>query len=160
MRIIAIDPGYERLGIAIIEKAVKGKEVLLYSSCFQTPKQLAHHERLSMVGQEIARVIKEYKPKALAIESLFFSKNQKTAMQVAETRGVILYEASRHGLQVKEYLPVDIKIAVTGYGKSDKSHIIAMVPKLIAIDKKISFDDEYDAIATGITYFARERKSM
>lgn len=157
MRIIAIDPGYERLGIAVIEKTVKGKEVLLYSSCFQTPKQLAHHERLNMVGRELERIIEEYRPKALAIESLFFSKNQKTAMQVAETKGVIVYEASRHGLEVKEYLPVDIKIAVTGYGKSDKSHIIAMVPKLILIDKKIKFDDEYDAIAVGLTHFAHTR---
>ncbi|MBX4198051.1 crossover junction endodeoxyribonuclease RuvC [Candidatus Parcubacteria bacterium] len=153
MKIIAIDPGYERLGIAVMEK-IDGKEVLLYSSCFITSKDLAHHERLTLVGNEVERIIKEYKPQALAIEKLFFSKNQKTALMVAETRGVILYTASRLGLSVSEYLPVDIKIAVTGYGKSDKNHIIAMVPKLVKITKKIQYDDEYDAIACGITYFA------
>jgi crossover junction endodeoxyribonuclease RuvC len=156
MRIIAIDPGYERLGIAIMEKQ-NGKEVLLYSDCFRTSKELPHHERLTMVGGELERIIKEYKPQALSVEKLFFSKNQKTALLVAECRGVILYEASRHGLQVYEYQPADIKIAVTGYGKSDKEHMIAMIPKLVKIDKKIAYDDEYDAIAAGITFFAIEK---
>jgi crossover junction endodeoxyribonuclease RuvC len=156
MRIIAIDPGYERLGIAIMEKQ-HGKETLLYSDCFKTSKDLPHHERLTMVGRELERIILEYKPQALSVEKLFFSKNQKTALLVAETRGVILYEASRHGLQVYEYQPADIKIAVTGYGKSDKGHMIAMIPKLVKIDKKIAYDDEYDAIAAGITFFAIEK---
>jgi crossover junction endodeoxyribonuclease RuvC len=156
MRIIAIDPGYERLGIAIMEKQ-NGKEVLLYSDCFRTSQELPHHERLTMVGGELERIIKEYKPQALSVEKLFFSKNQKTALLVAECRGVILYEASRHGLQVYEYQPADIKIAVTGYGKSDKEHMIAMIPKLVKIDKKIAYDDEYDAIAAGITFFAIEK---
>jgi crossover junction endodeoxyribonuclease RuvC len=158
MKIIAIDPGYERLGIAVMEKN-KGRELLLYSDCFITPKTIAHHERLAMVGKELERVVKEFKPQALAVETLFFSKNQKTAMQVAETRGVILYVASRLGLHVHEYMPVQIKIAVTGYGKSDKSHIISMIPKLVNIAKKIKYDDEYDAIATGITFFAHSHLS-
>jgi crossover junction endodeoxyribonuclease RuvC len=167
MRIIAIDPGYERLGIAVMEKGgskpfdkAQGKEVLLYSDCLITPKTLLHHERLSLVGEEIEKIISEYQPEALAIEQLFFSKNTKTALQVAETRGVILYVASKNKLSVQEFLPVDIKIAVTGYGRSDKSHIISMIPKLVDISKKIKYDDEYDAIACGITYFATLSTSL
>lgn len=156
MRIIAIDPGYERLGIAIMEK-LNGKEVLLYSDCFKTSKDLLHHERLALVGGELEGLIEKYHPQVLSVEKLYFSKNQKTALLVAEARGVILYTASRHGLKVFEYQPADIKIAVTGYGKSDKKHIIAMIPKLVKIDKKISHDDEYDAIAAGITFFATEK---
>jgi len=157
MRIIAIDPGYERLGIAVIEKLPRGKEVLLYSDCFKTSAKLPHSERLGLVGKELERVIAEFSPKALCLESLFFSENKKSAIAVAEARGVILYQAAIHGLPVHEYGPGQIKVAVTGYGKSDKAQIIAMIPRLIRIDKEIRHDDEYDAIATGLTCFATER---
>jgi crossover junction endodeoxyribonuclease RuvC len=157
MRILAIDPGYERLGIAIIEKNPKEKEVLVYSDCFKTDKKLSHHERLGFIGTEIDRVIKEFKPEALSMENLFFTTNQKTAIAVAEARGVILYEAAKNNLRVYEYGPGEIKVAVTGYGKSDKEQVIAMIPRLIKVEKAIKYDDEYDAIAVGLTCFAIER---
>ncbi len=159
MRIIAIDPGYERLGVAIMEQEKGSREVVVYSNCFQTSKSLPHAERLALVGKEIARLIVEYSPEALSIETLFFNKNQKTAFMVAETRGVILYEAALRGLLIKEFAPPEIKIAVTGYGKSDKDQVTAMIPKLVTITKKIAFDDEFDAIAAGITFFATHRFS-
>ena len=157
-RVLAIDPGYERIGISILEKKDGEKEKLLYSSCFTTEKTLPHSERLALVGTELDRVIDKFKPEALAVETLFFSKNTKTALKVAEARGVILYTAARKGLEIKEFSPADIKIAVTGYGKSDKSQIIAMVPRLIEIKNKVRFDDEFDAIAAGITYFATKKR--
>lgn len=157
MRIISIDPGYERLGIAIIEKNPREKEVLIYSDCFKTSAKLPHHERLGLIGNEIKKVIEEFEPKALALENLFFSNNQKTAITVAEARGVILYQAALHTLPVYEYGPGQIKVAVTGYGKSDKDQIIAMIPRLIKLEKDIKHDDEYDAIAVGLTCFATER---
>ncbi len=157
MRIIAIDPGYERLGIAVLEKGLRTKEVLVYSECFKTSPKLDQSTRLGLIGDEIDRVITEYGPGALCIEGLFFSTNQKTAITVAEARGVILYQAARHGLKVYEYGPGQIKVAVTGYGKSDKDQIIAMIPRLIAINKEIKHDDEYDAIAVGLTCFATEK---
>ncbi len=157
MNIIAIDPGYERLGIAVIEKNPRTKEILLYSDCFKTDPKLPHCERLNLIGTEISRVISEFKPGALSLEDLFFTNNAKTAITVAEARGVILYEAAKNGLKVFEYGPGQIKVAVTGYGKSDKDAVIAMVNRLIQIDKKIKHDDEYDAIAVGLTCFATER---
>lgn len=160
MILVAIDPGYERLGIAVIEKKLKDKEKLLYSDCFQTDKKLHHHERLGLIGAEIAKVISEYKPEVLCLENLFFTSNQKTAISVAEARGVILYEASKNNLRVFEYGPGEIKVAVTGYGKSDKDQIIAMIPRLIKIGKNIKHDDEYDAIAVGLTCLAIERFSL
>lgn len=153
MRIIAIDPGYERLGIAILEKN-QAKEELIFSECFKTSSKLPHAERLKLIGEEIEKIIKKFQPEMLAVETLFFAKNQKTAIQVSEARGTILYVASRNNLSVKELMPNQIKIAVTGYGASDKKGIIAMVPKLIKIDKEIRYDDEYDAIAVGLTFFA------
>ncbi|MDE1874880.1 MAG: crossover junction endodeoxyribonuclease RuvC [Patescibacteria group bacterium] len=157
MRILAIDPGYERLGIAVLEKNPREKESLVYSDCFKTDPRLSHSERLGLIGAEIDRVIDEYEPGALAIETLFFSSNVKTAIAVAEARGVILYQAAAHGLKTYEYGPGEIKIAVTGYGKSDKDQIIAMIPRLIQVEKTIRHDDEYDAIAVGLTCLAVEK---
>jgi crossover junction endodeoxyribonuclease RuvC len=157
MRIIAIDPGYERLGIAVLERLPRQKESLVYSDCFKTSAKLPHAERLGLVGKELERVIAEFAPQALCLESLFFSENKKSAIAVAEARGVILYQASTHNLPVYEYGPGQIKVAVTGYGKSDKAQVISMIPRLIRVEKEIRHDDEYDAIAVGLTCFATEK---
>jgi len=157
MIIISIDPGYERLGIAVIQKKPKEKEVLLFSECFKTSAKLPHHQRLSLIGKHIKGVIEKYKPEMLATEKLFFSNNQKTALLVAEARGVILYTGSTLNLTVHEYTPSDIKIAVTGYGKSEKKQIIDMVKKLIVVNSNTKSDDEFDAIAIGLTHFAIHR---
>ncbi len=159
MRILAIDPGFERVGIAVIDKTIKPKHILVYSSCFKTSAKIPFHERLTLIGNEIEKLIKKYKPEALAIEKLYFTTNQKTVMGVSEARGVIIYSASRNNLQIFEYTPPQIKIAVTGYGKSTKDGVMSMVPKLIEINTKTNSDDELDAIAIGITCLACERFS-
>ena len=154
MRIIAIDPGYERLGVAVLEKLLKQKERLVYSACIQTPKSLPHAERLLKIATEVRKVIDKFEPKGCAIETLFLAVNQKTAMPVAEARGAVLVEAARAGLPVYEYTPLQIKMAVTGYGKSDKKQVMEMVRKLIALPAGKRLDDEYDAIAVGMTCLA------
>ena len=172
MRIISIDPGYERLGIAVLEKNIGDKkETLLYSDCFKTKTTNTHAERLSLLGQEISKIIKKYEPEALSIETLFLTTNHKTVMHVSEARGVILYEAAKNNLSIFEYSPPQIKSAVAGDGHADKKAIIKMIPLLINIKNKIhpvksseagsleakfnrASDDEYDAIAVGLTYFA------
>jgi len=155
--ILGIDPGYGRIGIAIIEKTSKG-ENLIHSECFETDAKLPHHERLLLIGEKIKTIIKKYKPQKMAVETLLWSKNKKTALQVAEARGVILLEASRSGVHIREYNPNEIKLAVTGYGKSDKKQVIDMVEKLVKLkpnpstkSRQARHDDEYDAIATAIT---------
>jgi len=153
MRILGIDPGYERLGVAVVEKK-KGKETLVYSSCFKTPSTDAFPKRLHAIGKEIERVIKEHKPEVLSIETLFFNTNQKTAMRVAETRGVIIHEASRGGLLIHEYTPLQIKIAITGYGRAHKDQLAFMINKLLSIDMTKKIDDECDAIAAALTHSA------
>jgi len=157
MKILAIDPGYERLGIAILEKDSSFKENLIFSECFKTSKDLPHDERLGLIGEEIRKVINEYKPDTLSIESLFFNTNQKTVMKVSEARGAIISECRMNDLSVFEYTPLQIKVAVTGYGRSDKNSVIKMIPHLIEIKKDIKYDDEYDAIAVGLTHFASYR---
>jgi len=158
MRILGIDPGIERVGIAVLEKT-GGKETFIYSECFKTPSSLSHGERLSLIGNEVARVISEYAPEGLSIEKLFFETNTKTAMSVAEARGVMLYEASRAQLPIYEYTPLEIKVAVTGYGKSDKRGVMDMVPRLIKLPERKMIDDEVDAIAVALTCFAYKKLS-
>ena len=155
MRIISIDPGYERLGIAILEKGKKG--TLLFSECFKTKASLPFVDRLELIGKEVARIIEEYSPKTLAIENLFIETNQKTAMRVAEARGAILYQARILGLEIYEYTPLQIKVAVTGYGKATKTQVMTMVRKLVSGAESIKQDDEMDAIAIGLTHFAYVR---
>ncbi len=172
MKIISIDPGYERIGIAVLEKnappAGGGKasfaksyggprEELLYSDCFKTDTKSKLSQRIFCIGEEIARLIKKYKPEALAIETLFMTSNQKTVMGVSEARGVIMYEASRAGIPIFEYTPLQIKIAVTGYGRAEKREVHTMVKKLISLSDKKMIDDEVDAIAVGLTCFAHEK---
>jgi len=164
MRVIGIDPGYDRLGIAVVEKNPHQKEVLLYSDCLQTSSKDAFYIRLHQVGEKVAHIIKEYSPESLAIESLFLAKNQKTAMRVAEARGVIMYEAIKNSLSVFEYTPLQIKIAVTGHGGSDKAQVIKMIPLLVTLpakyNEKKAQDDEYDAIAVALTCIASQNKSF
>ena len=157
MRIISIDPGFERVGIAIIEKTSLQKDILVYSECFKTSAKIPFPERLRNIGTEVEKIIKKYKPEVLAIEKLYFTTNQKTAMGVAEARGAILYIASKNGLPIYEYTPPQIKVAVTGYGKASKEMMMSMVPKLIDIDVNINSDDELDAIAIGLTCLACEK---
>jgi len=159
MRILAIDPGYERLGVAVVEKIPKQKEKVVYSDCFHTSSKETHAKRLALIACEIERVANEYKPDALATETLFFSVNKKTALLVADARGTILSTGSRLNLPIFEYDPSKIKIAVTGHGKSDKNQVIFMVRKLVDFEKQ-SLDDEYDAIAIGLTALATERFNM
>jgi crossover junction endodeoxyribonuclease RuvC len=158
MIVMGIDPGIERVGIAVIEKS-GAKETFLFSECFKTSPKLSHAERLHLIGDEIHTVIKKWGPHALAIEKLFFETNTKTAMSVAEARGVMLCEASRNDMSIFEYTPLQIKVAVTGYGKSDKRAIMDMVPRLLKLPGRKMIDDEVDAIAIALTCCAHEKMS-
>ena len=155
MRVFAVDPGYGRLGIAILEKeGVLGK--VIFSECFTTEKTLPQSERLKNIADRVRGTFKEFNPDCFAIEGLFFSKNRKTALAVAEARGAILEAAAQVGVPIYEYLPVQIKVAVTGYGKSDKAQVTEMVRRLTNVTGK-RLDDEYDAIAVALTHIATWR---
>src|SRR3990167_8834274 len=156
MRILGIDPGFERLGIAVLEKT-RGdkKERVVFSECFKTSSKLDFAERLKLLGEEVKRVIKKYKPEVLAIETLFLNTNQKTVMRVAEVRGVVIYESIKAGMKILEVSPPQIKMATTGYGRADKEQIMKMVRILVEIDKSKTSDDELDAIAIALTAFAQ-----
>jgi crossover junction endodeoxyribonuclease RuvC len=152
MRVLAIDPGYDRLGIAVVE-GDPSRPVLLMSECVLPPKG-APHERLAVVSRAVQSTIEQYAPEVLGIETLFFSVNKKTALAVAEARGAILAAAGLASLPVVECSPQAVKLAVTGHGGADKTAVARMIPKLLVLPPKKRLDDELDAIAVGITVLA------
>ena len=153
MRVIAIDPGYDRLGVAVMENA-GGSEVLLFSTCIESSRNDTLPDRLLTIGKRFEEIVKEYQPDSMAIETLFFNKNIKTAIGVAQARGTLLYLAKCAGCAVYEFGPQEIKTAVTGYGKSDKKAVIDMIMRLVKNAPLKALDDEYDAIAIGVTCLA------
>ncbi|MDQ5922836.1 MAG: crossover junction endodeoxyribonuclease RuvC [Patescibacteria group bacterium] len=154
MRILGIDPGFERVGIAILDKEHGKKENVIYSECFKTSAKIKFEERLQLIGQKIKTIINTYNPEVLAIETLFLTNNQKTVMHVAEARGVIIYESKQAGLNIFEASPPQIKMAITSYGRASKDDINKMVKLLVNIDKNKKSDDELDAIAIALTGLA------
>lgn len=159
MIILGVDPGYDRLGVAILKKKNRRRELLLFSSCIETSRTKGIPERLVELGEALTRCIKKWKPEVLAIEALYMNTNQKTALTVAEARGVVMYIASLNNLRVYEFTPQAVKIATTGYGRSTKEQVAKMLPRLVALtdERKRRRDDEYDAIAVALTCAASIR---
>jgi crossover junction endodeoxyribonuclease RuvC len=155
-RVLAFDPGYERLGVAVMER-IEHAESVIHSHCVNTQKENAMSDRLCIIGEEVERLITEFAPDVVALETLFFNKNQKTGIAVAEVRGIILYLARHHGCDVLEFSPQQIKVATTGYGNSDKAAVTNMVRRLVKNVPEKALDDEYDAIAVGVTALAHIR---
>ena len=147
-RVLGIDPGFDRLGLAVLEGDAS-RPTHIWSDCIQPPKGEASM-RLAYVYDSVMSALAEYQPSLLAIETLFFSTNKKTAFSVAEARGAILAAAGKSGVRVLECTPAQVKIAVTGYGSADKKAIEAMVPKLLTLPSKKRLDDEFDALAVAI----------
>ena len=156
MKVLGIDPGYDRLGVAVVEKE-NGQEKLLFSDCISTDKTDGLPERIQAAGTVFKQLLSEHDPDAVALETIFFNKNIKTAIGVAQMRGVLLYLAKEAGCSVYEYGPQEIKVAVTGYGKSDKNAVIDMIKRLVSNTPTGALDDEYDAIAAAVTCLAHYR---
>lgn len=156
-RVLAADPGYGRLGVAVLARE-GGRERVLFSSCIETDKDLSLPERLSILSHEVAALIEAHAPDALAVEKLFFNQNVSTALGVAEVRGMLATLAAQHQVPVFEYSPQEVKLAVTGYGKSDKHAVMSMIPRLVSLESRKRLDDELDAIAVGIACLASTRR--
>ncbi|HVW82962.1 MAG TPA: crossover junction endodeoxyribonuclease RuvC [Candidatus Paceibacterota bacterium] len=151
---LAVDPGYDRCGVAVLE-GDPSKPRVVWSACITPPKGRPE-ERLGAIARELAALIKKHAPAALAAETLFFSANVKTALGVAQARGVILAAAGLANIPAIECSPQQVKLAVTGYGAADKRAVALMVPKLAALAPGKRLDDELDAIALGIAALAQK----
>lgn len=149
MRIIGIDPGTATTGFSILENR-NGKISLLDFGCIRTQKGLNPEIRLNQIADDINELIKKWNPKKAAIEKIFFKKNIKTAISVAQARGVILQKLCEKGVSIKEYTPLEIKSQICGYGKADKKMIQQMVKIILGLNKIPKPDDASDAIAAAI----------
>ena len=159
MRVLGVDPGNDRVGLAVMEYE-NGREQLIYSTCLETDRGADLIDRFQCVGDTIRNLISEHSVDTLAIETLFFNKNVKTAMDVAQARGIILYAARSLDCTIYEFAPQAIKVAVTGHGGSDKTAVTSMVQQLVPSAPKNALDDEYDAIAVGITCLAHHGRTQ
>lgn len=150
MIILGVDPGTARIGYALLNKKENTGVDLITYGCLELPNK-NQVERLAEISRLISDLIARYKPKVLAIEKLFFTKNAKTAFSVSEARGVIINCASSLNLDVLEFTPLEVKVATTSYGKAEKKQVQKMVCLLLNLEKIPQPDDAADAIAIGLT---------
>lgn len=151
MRVLGIDPGFAITGYSIIDY-IGNKFYLRTSGAILTEAKTSFPLRLEKINKELAEIIETYNPDAMSIEELFFNNNAKTAINVAQARGVILVTARMHNLDIFEYTPLQVKQAVTGYGRADKIQVQRMV-KMILNEKKLpKLDDITDSMAMAICH--------
>ena len=151
MRIIGIDPGTGILGFGVIDYN-KGKAQLVDAGVIRTPAKEDDAVRLMTIFEELTSIIAETKPEAMSVEKLFFAQNVTTAMTVSQARGVVLLAGKQAGLEIFEYTPLQIKQAITGYGRAEKSQIQEMVKVILQLKEIPKPDDCADALAAAITH--------
>jgi len=153
MIILGIDPGTATTGYGIIENN-QGKLKAVDYGCILTDKKMKMPERLDFLGEELKKIMKKYKPRAMAVEELFFFKNAKTIITVGQARGVILFVGKnigkKTGLDIYEYTPLQVKQAVVGYGRADKNQVQQMVKSILGLKSTPKPDDAADALAVAI----------
>ncbi|MEE1224505.1 MAG: crossover junction endodeoxyribonuclease RuvC [Clostridia bacterium] len=151
MIIIGIDPGYAIVGVGVVEYVGNKFRTLEYNA-ITTPAGMNTVERLKKIYIEMTMYIDKYKPDAIAIEELFFNSNQKTAINVAQARGVLLVAAANKNVPICEYTPLQVKQSVTGYGRAEKKQIQQMVKMLLGLNAIPKPDDAADALAIAICH--------
>jgi crossover junction endodeoxyribonuclease RuvC len=151
MRVLGIDPGYAIVGWGVLEYQGNRFAPVDFGAV-TTEAGVPFEQRLKTVYEGVRGVIEQYRPEALAIEQLFYQHNQTTVIGVAEARGVILLAAAEAGLEICEYTPMQVKIAVTGYGKAVKKQVQEMTRVMLHLEKVPKPDDTADALAMAITY--------
>lgn len=151
MIILGIDPGLAIVGWGVIEYSGSRFKVLGYGS-LETPAHTPTEERLVMINEGIRQLIDTYHPDVMAVEELFFNTNITTGIRVAEARGVIIMRAYSMGVRIFEYTPLQVKQAVVGYGRAEKRQVIAMVTRLLNLEKPPKPDDTADALAIAVCH--------
>ena len=151
MRVLGIDPGFGRLGWAVVD-GNRATQTVVEWGCFETKAGLEPSRRYEMVAEELERLIGEYSPQVAAVEDIFFFKNAKTVIKVAESRGVVVVGCRQAGLQVYDYTPLQVKQSVSGYGRADKKQVQQMVKVILKLESIPRPDDAADAVAVALTH--------
>ena len=151
LRIIGIDPGYAIVGYGVVDYlANRFAPVNFGAIC--TPAGMGFSERLELIYRELDALLARFSPQAMAVEKLFFTTNQKTAIDVAQARGVILLCARLHGVEIAEYTPLQVKSSVVGYGKAEKLQVMQMTKSILGLSRTPKPDDTADALAVAICH--------
>lgn len=158
MRVLGIDPGIARTGWGVV-RVENGKFKVESYGCIETSPKKNVEKRLEEIYTEILKLIKKYSPESIAIEELFFNTNAKTAFVVGQARGVILLACSQKNLNLAVYTPLQVKIAVTGYGRAEKAQVGKMIKTILNLKTIPKLDDTTDALAVGLTHlFSRKMR--
>ncbi len=152
MRIIGIDPGIQITGYCVLDVVGKDSYDIVSSGSIQTSKDDNTSKRLLEIYKDMLTICETYKPDVASIEQLFFFKNQKTIIPVAEARGVILTALEEKGIEIYEYTPIVVKQVLTGSGRADKDTVEAIVRRIVELKKEIKLDDTIDAVAIAICH--------
>lgn len=147
--ILGLDPGTATTGFGVV-KEDRGEVSLVDCGYITTPSTDSASDRLLVIGRAVEKLLKTYRPEVVAVERLFFAKNQTTAMAVSQSRGVILASIARGQIPLLEYTPLQVKQSVTGYGKADKQQVQRMVKALLKLEQVPKPDDAADALAIAI----------
>lgn len=151
MRIVGIDPGYAIVGYGAVDFAGNTFKTVDYGAII-TQAGTPFDQRLLTIDHEFTNFLQHVQPDALAVEKLFFNSNQKTAIDVAQARGVIIVAAARHGIPTFEYTPLQVKMAVVGYGRAEKKQVMEMTRIILSLEKVPKPDDTADALAVAICH--------
>lgn len=151
--ILGIDPGLENTGWGVIEtRKQKAESRMVQTGVIKTKKSQRSQERLKYIYEEIKRIIKKYGVEEMAMESLYFAKNAKSALKVAEAIGVVKVAAAETGVEVFEYSPLQIKMALVGYGRAEKGQVEEMVKRSLNLKETIRPSHAADALAAALTH--------
>lgn len=151
MLVLGIDPGIAITGIALIAEE-KGRQTLLRAEAVTTPSRSPLSLRLLKLHKSFNSIISTYNPDVAALESLFFNTNAKTALIVGQARGVVQLDIAQNNIPIAEYTPLQVKMALTGYGRADKNQIQQMVKTILKLPKILTPDDVADAAAIALTH--------
>jgi crossover junction endodeoxyribonuclease RuvC len=149
VRILGIDPGTALMGYGVVERAGSKEKAVAYG-VLSTPAEMLPEKRLQSLYRGVVELMLTYKPDAVAVEELFFGRNVTTAIHVGQARGVVLLAAADNGIPLREFTPMQVKMAVTGYGRADKAQVQAMVKMLLGLAQTPKPDDVADALAVAI----------
>ncbi len=153
-KVLGIDIGTAITGWAVLAKdeVNRSKYIVFDYGAIQTDSKYPMHDRLRIIFEELTKIIEKYKPSDMAVEDLFYFKNQKTVIKVGQARGVVLLAGARKELSVFDYTPLQVKQAVTGYGRAEKKQVQLMVQTILGLKKIPKPDDVADAIAVSICH--------
>ena len=151
MRILGIDPGYAIVGYGVLDYA-SGRFSVVGFGAVTTPADLPFEKRLKMIYEDITEIIETYKPDDMGIEKLFFNTNEKTAIDVAQARGVTLLPAIMRNIPIYEYTPLQVKSSIVGYGRAEKKQVQEMTKTMLHLKEVPKPDDTADAVAIAITH--------